>query len=264
MNFNLVTQEAALSDSMRSKTWIVLPAYNAEATLQETVSKLPSELRSRVILVDDGSWDRTVEIALRLNLIVLKHDLNKGYGANQKTCYREALSRGAEVVIMLHPDAQYDPRVVGIMSDLITFGNADMVIGNRIRNRRDAIKGGMPVWKYLLNRASTLVENVILGQSIGDFHSGLRAYSRVLLETIPFELNNDSFGFDQEFIIQASALKFRIGEVPVPTRYSVHSSSINLVNSFKYGVVGVLALSKYFVYRTGIYTPKMFKTVKLM
>lgn len=263
MIFNLVTQETTLTDSMRSKTWIVLPAYNAEATLQETVSKIPSQLRSRVILVDDGSWDRTVEIAVRLNLVVLKHDFNKGYGANQKTCYKEALSRGAEVVVMLHPDAQYDPRVVGIMSDLITLGNADMVIGNRIRNRRDAIEGGMPVWKYLINRVSTLAENFILGQSIGDFHSGLRAYSKALLESIPFELNNNSFGFDQEFIIQASALKFRIGEVPVPTRYSVHSSSISLVNSLEYGVVGIRALLKYFVYRTGMYTPRMFKTEKL-
>lgn len=236
----------------------MLPAFNAELTLLETFQGIPPEMRSRMILVDDSSSDRTLEVAKSLGIITVKHDRNLGYGANQKTCYQLALSKGAEIVVMLHPDNQYDPRVVGIMSDLISLGNADMVLGNRIRNRKDALGGGMPLWKYLINRLSTLIENLILGQTIGDFHSGLRAYSRRLLETIPFEGNSDSFGFDQELLVQASAFGFRIGEVPVPTIYTKKSSSINLLNSLRYGYCALKALSKFVTFKLKLSKPNMF------
>lgn len=242
----------------RSKTWIVLPAYNAEKTLQVTVADIPAEFQGRVLLVDDASTDGTASLARRLGLKVIVHDKNLGYGANQKTCYKSALELGADIVVMLHPDNQYDSRVVGIMSDLISLGNADVVIGNRIRNRKDALSGGMPKWKYIINRLSTLLENVLLGQTIGDFHSGLRAYSRNVLETIPFERNNNAFGFDQEFLIQVSAFGFRTGEIPVPTRYGSDASSINVMASLRYGTVTISCLTKFLFYRSRIFRPKIF------
>jgi glycosyltransferase involved in cell wall biosynthesis len=235
------------------------PGLQRRADIAETIQGIPQDLRSRIILVDDCSTDKTLEVAKSLELTTFRHTRNLGYGANQKTCYRLALSKGAEIVVMLHPDNQYDPRVVGIMSDLIFLGNADMVLGNRIRNRKDALSGGMPLWKYVINRFSTLIENLILGQTIGDFHSGLRAYSRGLLETIPFENNSDSFGFDQELLVQASAFGFRIGEVPVPTIYTGKSSSINIVNSLFYGYRASIAISKFIIFKLRLTQPKMFK-----
>lgn len=247
-----------MSTPDRSKTWIVLPAYNAEKTLAATVAVIPQEFHERILLVDDASKDATVEVARKLNLKIIVHEKNSGYGANQKTCYKSALELGAEIVVMLHPDNQYDPRVVGVMSDLINLGNADVIIGNRIRNRRDALSGGMPVWKYVLNRTSTLFENVVLGQTIGDFHSGLRAYSREVLETVPFDLNSDAFGFDQQTLIQIAAFGFRMGEIPVPTRYKEDSSSINVRASLRYGLVTIAALAKFIMFRFGLGLPRMF------
>jgi len=248
-----------MDDYLREKTWIVLPAYNAEKTLLATIQDIPKDLRSNIILVDDFSTDKTVQVAESLGIFTFKHPKNLGYGANQKTCYQQALLKGAEIVVMLHPDHQYDPRVVGIMSDLISLGNADMVLGNRIRNRKDALSGGMPFWKYAINRLSTFIENFVLGQTIGDFHSGLRAYSRRLLETIPYENNSDSFGFDQELLVQASAFGFRIGEVPVPTIYTKNSSSINIKNSMLYGLKAILALLKYLIFKFGFKRFDMFQ-----
>ena len=188
--------------SLASKTYVVMPAYNAAATLEKTYQDLPLEFRSNVILVDDGSSDETVAVAEKLGLQVFTHKQNKGYGANQKTCYTEALKAGAEIVVMLHPDFQYDARVTRILAELIELGNCDVVLGNRIRSRSEALNGRMPHWKYFLNRTSTFFENFVLGQGLGDFHSGLRAYSREVLTTIPFELNSEDFAFDQEFLVQ--------------------------------------------------------------
>lgn len=246
----------------RNRTWIVLPAFNAEKTLEKTVSEIPKEFFGRILLVDDASQDSTVSVAKKLGLKVIEHDENSGYGANQKTCYTAALELGAEIIVMLHPDNQYDGRVVGIMSDLICLGNADVVIGNRIRNRQDALAGGMPVWKYILNRSSTLFENVVLGQTIGDFHSGLRAYSKQVLETIPFEENSDDFGFDQELLVQLAAFGFRTGEVPVPVKYREESSSIDLANSLIYGISTCRALIKYLFFRVGFSRFAMFSAKK--
>lgn len=185
------------------RTWVVMPAYNAARTLEDTYNDLPPELQSQVILVDDCSSDETVEIAESLGLVVIRHTRNTGYGGNQKTCYRAALDRGAEYVVMVHPDFQYDARMASVMVEIIALGNCDIVLGNRIRTRREAREGGMPLWKYLANRSSTLVENLILGQSIGDFHSGMRAYSRTVLESLPLHRNSDDFSFDQELLVQA-------------------------------------------------------------
>lgn len=220
-----------------------MPAYNAERTLERTYFDVPQRLRNQVLLVDDSSTDRTVEVARALGLEVIQHDRNLGYGANQKTCYRAALERGADVVVMLHPDFQYDARVVELMAELIYLGTVDFVLGNRIRTRAEALSGGMPKWKYFLNRTSTFAENLILGQSIGDFHSGLRAYSRELLLTIPFNGNSNDFSFDQEMIVQAVSFKFRIGDIPVPVRYMDEASSIGLKRSIRYGFGGLGAIA---------------------
>lgn len=225
------------------RTWIVMPAYNAERTLERTYFDVPERLRHQVLVVDDYSTDRTVEVARSLGLEVIQHDRNLGYGANQKTCYRAALDRGATVVVMLHPDFQYDARVVELMAELIYLGTVDFVLGNRIRTRAEALSGGMPKWKYFLNRMSTFTENLILGQTIGDFHSGLRAYSRDLLLKIPFHRNSNDFSFDQEMIVQAVSFQFRIGDIPVPVRYMDEASSINLRRSIKYGLGGLGAIA---------------------
>jgi glycosyltransferase involved in cell wall biosynthesis len=245
----------------REKTWIVMPAYNAENTLEATFFEIPLEMRARLILVDDYSKDGTVSKARGLGIEVIEHSENRGYGANQKTCYKAALEKGAEVVIMIHPDHQYDPRVAGVMSDLIMLGNCDVLLGNRIRTRREALSGGMPKWRYFLNRISTFIENLLLGQTIGDWHSGLRAYSRKSLETINYDKNSNSFAFDQEFLVQAVARKLKIADIPIDTRYGVNSSSISIRATFFYGVGGLTVLVKYFLHKFHIKIDEKFKPV---
>ena len=217
------------------KVWVVMPAYNAAQTLEKTYWDLPIDTIDGVILVDDCSTDETVEVAHRLGIEVIQHERNTGYGGNQKTCYRAALEHGADVVVMVHPDYQYDSRMVTVMAEIIRLGTCDIVLGNRIRTRKETLAGGMPRWKYFVNRSSTLWENFVLGQSLGDFHSGLRAYSREALERIPFDRNGDDFAFDQELLIQASHFGLKLGDVPVPVRYFEEASSINWRRSMRYG-----------------------------
>ena len=236
-------------ESDSPKIWVVMPAYNAEHTLRQTYNDIPAELKENIILVDDCSTDSTVAVARELGLNVIEHINNRGYGGNQKTCYKAALDRGADIVIMVHPDYQYDARVSLIMAKLIQLDICDLVLGNRIRTRREALDGGMPKWKYFVNRTSTFFENLTLGQSIGDFHSGFRAYSRELLETVPFESNSDDFAFDQEFLVQTVAFGFRIGDVPVPVRYFEEASSINFRRSVRYGVGGLGAIFSLYMTR---------------
>ena len=212
-----------------------MPAFNAEKTLEKTYFDIPLEMRANVLLVDDGSTDRTVQIANSLNIEVIVHSSNLGYGANQKTCYENTLNFGAEVVIMIHPDYQYDARCAKIMAEIIMLGNCDVLLGNRIRTRHEALSGGMPKWKYFLNRISTLIENILLGQNLGDFHSGMRAYSRAALEAVPFKSYSNDFRFDQQVLVQCVALNLKIGDIPVPVRYAMDSSSINLSRSLIYG-----------------------------
>ncbi len=230
----------------------VLPAYNAEKTLEKTIRDIPQGSVAEIILVDDRSKDGTVALAKKLGLHVILHERNLGYGGNQKTCYREALKRGADVVIMIHPDYQYDARLTPIMTGLIEKGVCDVVLGNRIRTRWEALDGGMPLYKYFANRFLTILENSTTGQNLGEWHSGLRAYSRRVLETIPWELNSNDFVFDQQFLIQAAACHFRIGDIPVAARYFREASSINFRRSVIYGLSTLGVLAQFQLHRMGI------------
>jgi glycosyltransferase involved in cell wall biosynthesis len=234
------------------KVIAVLPAYNAEKTLEKTVRDIPAGCVDEIILVDDASRDGTVELARRLGLTTIVHPKNRGYGGNQKTCYAEALRRGADVVIMIHPDYQYDARLAPHMTGLIVAGVCDVVCGNRIRTRWEALEGGMPFYKYIGNRALTIFENMLTGQNLGEWHSGLRAYSRRVLETIPWELNSDDFVFDQQFLIQAACFGFRMGDVPVAVRYFPEASSISFWRSLVYGLSSLLVLTQYVLHRLGL------------
>lgn len=236
-----------------------MPAYNAAETVAKTYADLPLGDISEVILVDDGSTDDTVAIARSLGITVIVHETNRGYGANQKTCYEAALDKGADIVVMLHPDFQYDSRIVPVMADIIQLGICDVVLGNRMRSRAETLAGGMPVWKYLLNRTSTFFENFVLGETLGDFHSGFRAYSRHALEAIPYELNSDDFAFDQELLIEASHLGLRIGDVPVPVRYFPEASSINFKRSMRYGFDTLRTLGKLFLHNIGVHKDRRFQ-----
>jgi glycosyltransferase involved in cell wall biosynthesis len=237
---------------------IVFPAFNAERTLVATIDEIPRDFGGIRILVDDGSTDGTVPLAESLGLSVIRHSTNRGYGANQKTCYRAALETDADIVVMLHPDNQYDARVAPVMASLISLGICDLVLGNRIRTRAEALQGGMPLWKYILNRISTFSENLVLGQSLGDFHSGFRAYSREVLESIPFEENSDDFAFDQEFLIQAVYFGFKMGDVPVPVRYTAEASSISFRRSLKYGRGGLSAFAALCLHRSRLRVDRRF------
>jgi glycosyltransferase involved in cell wall biosynthesis len=229
-----------------------MPAFNAGMTLEKTYLDLPMAGISEVILVDDASSDDTVEVAMRLGLTVIRHEVNQGYGANQKTCYTAALDAGADIIVMVHPDFQYDSRIVPVLADIIEVGICDVVLGNRMRSRAETLAGGMPVWKYLLNRTSTFFENFVLGETLGDFHSGFRAYSRKALEIIPYQLNSDDFAFDQELLIEASHLGLRIGDVPVPVRYFPEASSINFARSLRYGFDTLRTLGRLLLHNVGV------------
>lgn len=217
------------------KTIVVLPAYNAEKTLKKTVQEIPREIVDEIILVDDGSNDQTQKIARELNLVVEKHDKNRGYGANQKTCYRLALSHGAEIVVMLHPDYQYDPRLIKHFVSFIQEGYFNVMLGSRIRSRREALAGGMPLYKYIGNRFLTAVENLISGQNLSEWHTGMRAYRRAVLERVNFDHFSNDFVFDTEMLFAIIKQGFSIGEIPVPIRYFSEASSINFWRSVCYG-----------------------------
>jgi glycosyltransferase involved in cell wall biosynthesis len=220
----------------KGKVVVVLPAYHAERTLERTVREIPKRSVDEIILVDDASNDQTVARAHRLGLIVERHDFNRGYGANQKTCYRLALQRGATIIVMLHPDYQYDPTLIPYFVDFIKNGYFDVMLGTRIRTRREALEGGMPLYKYIANRLLTIIQNIVTGQNLSEWHTGMRAYRREVLETIDFMKNSDDFVFDSQILFQIVERGFRIGEIPVPVRYFPEASSINFVRSVRYGL----------------------------
>jgi glycosyltransferase involved in cell wall biosynthesis len=230
----------------------VMPAYNAESTLEKTFRDIPRESVHKVILTDDASSDRTVEIAESLGVTVIRHPENRGYGANQKTCYQAALADGADAVVMIHPDYQYDSRLIPYALGFLSKGVCDVVLGSRIRSRREALEGGMPRYKYLSNRLLTIVENLVLGQNLGDFHSGFRAFTREVLERIPFRANCDDFVFDSEFLVQAVYFGFKIGDIPMPCRYFEEASSINFRRSLKYGLQTLWVLAKFGIQKSGL------------
>ncbi|HLF29086.1 MAG TPA: glycosyltransferase family 2 protein [Anaerolineae bacterium] len=237
---------------MDEKVIVVMPAYNAARTLERTYRDLPPEVVDHIVLVDDVSQDETVEIAQRLGLQVVVHIQNKGYGGNQKTCYVEALKAGADIVVMLHPDYQYDSRLVPELIAPIRAGRADMVLGSRLLTRGGARAGGMPLWKYISNRFLTIVENGVLGLRLSETHTGFRAYRRALLETIPFMLNSDNFVFDTQVIAQAVAFGFRVTEIAVPTRYFSEASSVNFRSSVAYGLATLKVMLRFALNRLGV------------
>lgn len=221
------------------KIVVVMPAYNAAKTLEQTCLEVPKEFIDEIILVDDGSKDTTAQLAVDLGLVTFVHRKNLGYGRNQKTCYREALARGADIVIMVHPDYQYSPRLIVSLAGLIAYGEYDAAIGSRILGV-GALKGGMPLYKYISNRFLTLVQNIFLNYKLSEYHTGYRAFSRRILESLPLEANRDDFVFDNQMLAQVIYFGFHIGEVSCPTRYFAEASSINFWNSVKYGL-GVLS-----------------------
>jgi glycosyltransferase involved in cell wall biosynthesis len=229
---------------------VVLPAYNAALTLRRTVAEIDRSLVDQILVVDDASTDGTVEEARTLGLETIRHDQNKGYGGNQKTCYRAALERGADIIVMLHPDYQYSPRLVPAMAAMIAYGDYDFILGSRIL-AQNPTTGGMPLWKYVSNRALTLFENLVVGYKLSEYHTGLRAYSRELLEVLPLEHNSDNFVFDNQLIVQAMAAGARIGELSCPTRYEADSSSVDFAQSVRYGVGVVRTSLQYRRYRQG-------------
>lgn len=218
------------------KVIVVMPAYNAAATLEKTVNDIPKAIVDEIILVDDLSQDNTVTIAQHLGLAVFVHQKNSGYGANQKTCYQHALAKGADYIVLLHPDYQYDSRLISPSIEILKLGICDIVIGNRIRTRKECLSSGMPVYKYLANRFLTIIANLILGQNLGEFHSGFRVYRRAVLEKIPFTSNSNDFVFDIQLLIQAVHLGLRIADIPIPPRYFNEASSINLKRSIIYAI----------------------------
>ena len=241
-----------------AKIVVVMPAHNAARTLEQTVSAIPPDLVSEIILVDDSSTDGTLEVARRLPLHLIWHPHNVGYGGNQKTCYLEALQRGADVVVMLHPDGQYEPALIPRMVEPILNGEADMVLGSRLAEPGAWRAGGMPVYKFLANRALTVIENTLLGTGFSELHTGYRAYSRRLLLTVPFLRNSIDFVFDSEMVMQAVHFGFRIAEVPAHTRYFPEASSASAGQSIVYGIKTLMAATRLVLHRAGVLRSRKF------
>lgn len=236
---------------------VVLPAYNAAKTLEKTWQEIPFEFVDDVVLVDDASRDDTAEVARRLGITTIVHEENKGYGGNQKTCYRTALSIGADIVIMVHPDYQYTPKLITAMAAMIAYGEFDAVLASRILGI-GALKGGMPLYKYLANRGLTLVENLLLGHKLSEYHTGYRAFSRQVLESLPLEENSDDFVFDNEMLAQIVWAGFRIGEVSCPTKYFAEASSINFRRSVTYGFGVLWTACRFRLARLRLIRPRIF------
>ncbi len=245
----------------KRKVVVVMPAYNAEKTLRMTYAELPHHLVDLVILVDDGSSDETLRIARELKLEVFVHNRNYGYGANQKTCYREALRAGADIVVMVHPDYQYDPKLLPEIIRPIEEGTADVVFGSRLLGG-NVLRQGMPWWKFLANRFLTGLENLVFGLHLTEYHTGYRAYHRQALESVNLEMNSDKFVFDQEIVAQFVDIGMRIAEVPVPTRYFPQASSASFFASSRYGLSILGVLVRYVLHRAKLVKQKQFQSLR--
>jgi len=245
----------------KPKVVVVMPAYNAAKTLHMTYADLPRDVVDLVIVVDDGSSDETARIARELGLELFIHDRNYGYGANQKTCYREALRAGADIVVMVHPDYQYDPTLLPEIIRPIEAGQADVVLGSRLMGIHP-IRQGMPWWKYYSNRFLTTLENLVFGLRLSEYHTGYRAFRRQVLESVNLQMDSDKFIFDQEILAQIVNLKMRITEVPVPTRYFAQASSASLIQSCVYGVSILWMLVRYVLHRGGIVHQRQFDSLE--
>jgi glycosyltransferase involved in cell wall biosynthesis len=239
------------------KVIVVMPAFNAARTLERTYRELPLDLVDEVLLVDDRSADNTVEVSKALGVTSFLHEQNLGYGANQKTCYRQALARGADIVVMVHPDYQYSPKLVTALVAMIAFGEYDVVIASRILGN-GALEGGMPLYKYIANRFLTAFQNLLIGQKLSEYHTGYRAFARQVLESLPLEDNTNDFLFDNEVLAQIVYFKFRIGEISCPTRYFKEASSINFTRSVKYGFGVLITSLKFRLQRMGLGSFRIF------
>jgi len=246
----------------KKKIIVVMPAYNAEKTLKKTYKDIPKDIVDKIILVDDGSHDKTVKIAKRLGIKTFVHPQNRGYGGNQKTCYSLALNEKADIVVMIHPDYQYDSRLAGEIIRPIIDGRFDIVLGSRIRTRKEVLEGGMPMYKYVGNRILTVFQNIVLGQNLSEYHTGFRAYDKKVLVKLPFHKFSDDFVFDQQILISAIRENYKIGEVSVPVRYFPDSSSINFQRSVKYGLSILVALTIFILDQLRLYSSGIFSSKK--
>lgn len=242
-----------------NKIVVVLPAYNAARTLERTYREIPADIVDEVVLVDDRSADDTLALAKALGIKhAIQHDANRGYGGNQKTCYDTALGLGADIVVMLHPDYQYTPKLVRAMVSVLVEDVYDVVLGSRILGN-GALDGGMPLYKYVANRALTLFENIVIGQKLSEYHTGFRAYRRHVLQSIPYQLNSDDFVFDNQVLVQAHALGFRIAELTCPTKYFAEASSTNFRQSLRYGILCCATAAQYRLHRMGVLPSRLFE-----
>jgi len=237
---------------------VVLPAYHAEKTIEICFNDIPKDIVDHILMVDDASMDRTVELASKLGIKIIVHKKNLGYGGNQKTCYKEAINLGADIVVMLHPDYQYEPKLISAMAAMVASDVYDCVLGSRILGNT-ALKGGMPIYKYVANRLLTALQNLIMGTKLSEFHTGYRAFSRTLIETLALDANSNDFLFDNQMLAQIIAHGFRIGEISCPTRYLEESSSISLYRSIIYAFGVIRTTIEYRLWRWRIYRPVIFK-----
>jgi glycosyltransferase involved in cell wall biosynthesis len=233
------------------KLVVVMPAFNAALTLRQTYSEVPLEIVDEVILVDDGSTDPTVSLSKELGLVTFLHKENMGYGRNQKTCYREALKRGADIVVMLHPDYQYSPRLILSLAGMVAYGGYPIALASRILGV-GALQGGMPLYKYIANRFLTAFQNLLMSYKLSEYHTGYRAFSREVLESLPLEENTDDFAFDNEMLAQAIFFGYHIGEISCPTKYFAEASSINFSRSVKYGMSVLATSAKFRLQKMGL------------
>lgn len=236
-----------MQEMKRWKVIVVMPAYNAAKTLERTYKDIPKGSFDEVLVVDDASYDNTPEVAKKLGLQVVVHKKNLGYGGNQKTCYKTALKKNADIVVMLHPDYQYDPKLLPFLVEPIRKGYFDVMLGSRIRSRKEALAGGMPVYKYVSNRVLTIIENICLGLNLSEYHTGYRAFSKGVLQLVPFTTFSNDFIFDTQILIAAHKKGFRIGEIAVPVKYFPEASSINFRRSVTYGIQTLWETMKYFI-----------------
>ena len=252
-----------MKNKNKKKVIVVMPAYNAAKTLEKTYREIPKKFVDQVILVDDCSKDNTVKISKRLGIKTIVHDKNKGYGGNQKTCYQNALKDGADIIIMLHPDYQYDPKAIPRIVKMFEDDKADVVYGSRTYSKRSALKGGMPIWKIFGNWFLSFVTNLACGTKLTDVPTGYISYKRKVLETIPFMRNSDRWTFDEEVIIQASYSGFRLREIPIPTRYEKESSSMKFIPSVSYELSILYSLFRFKLHKWGIKRHYLYKGLKL-
>lgn len=245
--------------NLNPKIVVVMPAYNAEKTVKKTYKDLPKDLISEIILVDDASADKTVEEAKKLGITTFVHEKNLGYGGNQKTCYEQALKRNPDIVVMVHPDYQYDAKLVGVLCEPIVNDRTHIMLGSRIQTRHQVVTSGMPIWKYLANRLLTLIENIAMGLNLSEYHTGYRAFRADVLKTVPFKKFSNDFVFDQQILISALSYGFNISEIPVPCKYFKEASSINFKRSLVYGISTLWLVFMFLLYEFRLLTISIFK-----